>query len=188
MGLFTEIFTLVRKNKNINSKKRSDYIFYKIVDSFEKGEYALQCINTNAIFHSNISDIVFDLDILYGLHPIQACYIGIEYAKYIKNHKPLKNDTKVQSYKINQYSVHRYGKYIISYQNRQGKINFCNTLTNQESLMDPRDIALSPELIDEFDSAQAFYIGLYAGFKINNPGNRIDKIQSTVKPILRIIK
>ena len=35
--------------------------------------------------------------------------------------------------------------------------------------MDPRDIALSEELIQEFDAAHAFHIGLYAGHKMNNP-------------------
>ena len=31
--------------------------------------------------------------------------------------------------------------------------------------MDPRDIALSQSLIEEFDAAQAFCIGILAGFK-----------------------
>ena len=35
--------------------------------------------------------------------------------------------------------------------------------------MDPRDIALPKELIEEFDAAQAFYIGVWAGFKFVNP-------------------
>ena len=32
----------------------------------------------------NIQEIVFDLDILHGLHPIQGCFVGIEFAKILK--------------------------------------------------------------------------------------------------------
>ena len=39
---------------------------------------------------------------------------------------------------------------------------------DEQFLMDPRDIALSRELIEEFDAAQAFYIGVWAGFKFVN--------------------
>jgi len=61
-------------------------------------------------------------------------------------------------------------------------IAFINTKTNQDFLMDPRDIALSEELIQEFDAAQAFYIGLWAGLKLNNTTN--NKKQSHLKLII----
>ena len=53
----------------------NNYILYKIVDVYiEKNVeyYKLQCSYTKAIFHLTIHDIVFDLDILYALHPIQG--------------------------------------------------------------------------------------------------------------------
>ena len=50
--------------------------------------------------------------------------------------------------------------------------------------MDPRDIALTEELISEFDAAQAFYIGLTAGIKINNPTKNL----APNKPYLQIVK
>jgi len=54
-------------------------------------------------------------------------------------------------------------KYFISF-------SACNQMNalNEEFLMDPRDIVLSGELIQEFDSAQAYFIGHEAGLKVNN--------------------
>jgi hypothetical protein len=169
MGLLAEIFLgLSRKNSNGITDKRSNYIFYKIVDSTSDEEYALQCINTSAIFQAKIIDIVFDIDILHRLHPIQACYIGIEYAKYLKkiDHPSALQNT--QNQKLNKYSVYRYGSYSLCYQDRKGNLCFISQKTNEEFIMDPRDIALSEELIQEFDAAQAFYIGLLPGIKMLN--------------------
>lgn len=183
MGLLAEIFSNVfNKNpKNILDHK-SRYIFYKIVDSIENEEYTLQCINTNAVFRAKFPDIVFDVDILYGLHPIQACYIGIEYARFIKKINRPREITKIQTSNFKKYSISRYGNYNLCYQNRTGDLSFINVKTNKEFVMDPRDIALTEELISEFDAAQAFYIGLTAGIKINNPMRIAKRVQ------LQIIK
>lgn len=184
MGLLADIFSnFVGRNPKKFLDVKSSYIFYKIVDSVENEEYTLQCINTNAIFHANIYDMVFDLDILHGLHPIQACYIGIEYAKYIKRFVPPLEIKKIHNNNITKYSVSRYGCYHLCYQNRNGDLAFTNIMTDEEFIMDSRDIALSEELIGEFDSAQAFYIGLTAGIKINNPVKKLDM----PRPHLRIV-
>lgn len=178
MGLLAEIFSnIFSKNKTNIFDHKSHYIFYKIVDSFESKEYALQCINTNAVFRAKLPDIVFDVDILYGLHPIQACYIGIEYAKFIKKINRPQDVTKIQTSNFKNYSMSRYGNYNLCYQNRAGDLSFINIKTNEEFVMDPRDIALTEELISEFDAAQAFYIGLTAGIKINNPTKIAKRVQ-----------
>ena len=55
--------------------------------------------------------------------------------------------------------------------------------------MDPRDIALSEEIIQDFDAAQAFYLGLLAGLKLNNPATKRNEIQhNKEKPYLRLVK
>lgn len=182
--MLTGIVSKFVKNKN---NDKSSYILYKIVDTtLNDKHFVLQYINTKVIFHIKISELVFDLDILYGLHPIQACYIGIEYSKHIKNSNPTPLEKKSLTEKLNKYSVYRYGKYRLVSQNRKGKVHFTNELSNEDFFMEPRDIALSEELIEEFDAAQAFYIGLLAGLKINNPTSAINKKSS--KPYLRIVK
>lgn len=53
--------------------------------------------------------------------------------------------------------------------------------------MNPKDISLSEELIQEFDAAQSYFIGLQAGIKIINPVN--SKLISTNKtPHLYLVK
>lgn len=153
------------RKSSIGEKK--DFIFYRIVGTFSSEEYILQCINTNALFRSKTIDMVFDPDILHGLHPIQACYIGLRYSSQINqpNTKTIGKNFK------NEYLLSRYGKYRLVYENRSGELSFTDSETNTALLKDPRDIALSEELISEFDAAQAFYIGLTAGIKIDRPGN-----------------
>lgn len=63
----------------------------------------------------------------------------------------------------------RYGSYNLLYKDRRGFLGFECKDNDQQFLMDPRDIALSRELIEEFDAAQAFYIGVWAGLKFVNP-------------------
>ena len=188
MGLLNTIMSFVQ-HKNNNQDKRSNYIFYKIVDQ-QKDEYALQCINTKAVVYSKIEDIVFDIDILHGLHPIQACYVGIEYAKFLeKNDAPIELKDR-QKNKLDKCSVFRYGRYELRYQNRKGNVLFVDCVSEENFLMDPRDVALSEEIIQEFDSAQAFYIGLLAGLKLNNPIVKRDTLQrnNNERPYLRLVK
>ncbi|MEO8400308.1 MAG: hypothetical protein ABI597_00745 [Gammaproteobacteria bacterium] len=54
--------------------------------------------------------------------------------------------------------------------------------------MDARDIALSKKLITEFDATQAFYIGLLAGLKINNPAKQNREHLNTKQPNLYLVK
>lgn len=146
----------------------SKYIYYKIVDNYYKERdffCKIQCINTHAVFDIKMIDIVFDADILEGLHPIQSCYIGIEYAQHESNNieGAYKHSNNMMACMVN-----RYGKYKIHMMNRGGKITVLENENKIEYLMDPRDIVLTKDLIKEFDSTQAFYIGMWAGAKIKS--------------------
>lgn len=158
-----------KKTQNQNKDNRQRYIFYKIIDLNlnTTDEYILQCINTKALFKLNLFDLVFDIDLLYSLHPIQACYIGMEYALRLKEKKEASTLSPKQQKQFQKHSVGRYGHYTLVYQNREGNIGFQNKTTSKEFLMNPLDVALSEDLISEFDAAQAFYIGYLAGMKIN---------------------
>lgn len=181
MGLLAEkIYNIINTIK-FGKDKKSNFIFYKIVD-FDSHSllYTLQCINTKTTFLIQLVEIIFDVDILFSLHPVQACFVGIEYAKYEKRHNI---NTFRHLKKLEQYSICRYGSYRISYQNRNGEICFVHIGSNKNLILDPRDIALSEDLIIEFDAAQAFYIGISAGLKMN-----ILKKQVKKPPFLRLVK
>lgn len=163
--------------KTNRPRKSEDYIFYKIVDhSDETSLYKLQCINTFSLFDSSLGEIVFDLDILHGLHPIQACYIAIEFSR--KSHS---EELKISSKKNT--NISRYGKYQLYSEDRIGNIHFFDKFSKQELVMDPRDIALTEELIEEFDASEAFYIGFRAGRKL---GVKIAQVRKA--PYLRLVK
>ncbi|OAI45987.1 hypothetical protein AYO45_01895 [Gammaproteobacteria bacterium SCGC AG-212-F23] len=167
MKLIKNILKKVFENKLKGfSQQSANFIFYKIVHFYEKeNKYLLQCINTSATFLATIKDIVFDMDILHGLHPVQACYIGIEYAT---NMKKIDSNLSKKKKKINSYPYPRYGIFRLRYHDRKQNVSFTNIDTGEVFLMDPRDIAFSENLIQEFDAAQSFYIGLLAGLKMNN--------------------
>lgn len=169
----------------------NEFILYKIVDSYLKDaveHYKIQCINTKAVFDMTLRDIVFDVDILYGLHPAQGCYVGIEYAKVIKagtqNSKPQNQPGNI----FNKYAACRYGSNNLLYQNRQGFLGFECQQSKEQFVMDPREIVLAKEIIEAFDTVQAFCIGVLAGLKFSNPkavSNHSPKIKTAH---LRLVK
>ncbi len=163
------------------SNKRELNILYRVVEVSEDFHLlAVHRINTKAIIKMTIQELVYDKDILYGLHPYQACFVGLQYAEIIKaKTSNLAPDTITSLY---DYCQTRYGKYQIIEQTRNKDIIFQNTITNQIHTMEPRDVALSEEIISEFDAIQSFYIGLLAGLRINKP------ITKHKKPVLRIVR
>lgn len=164
------------------------FILYKIVDSYLKSgvEYfKMQCINTKAVFDVLLQDIVSDADLLYGLHPIQGCYVGIEYAKVFKTEASGTKSQTRSSMIFSRYSSNRYGNKQLVYQKRDGLLGFECKISGEQSIMDPRDIALTKELIGEFDAVQAFCIGVLAGLKFN--GRKEVSIHKSPRPSLRLI-
>lgn len=138
---FSTIFDSTFKRKSTN---KNDHILYKIVDAHIEKDveyYKLQCSYTKAMLHVTIQDIVFDLDILHALHPIQGCFIGIEYAKIIKATTKNSKSQEKQRNKLNTYPLCRYGSYNLLYKDRKGFVGFEYKDNSQQFLMDPRDIA-----------------------------------------------
>lgn len=185
-GVFFKKFFNFIRNFLGNNTEKANYIFYKII-GLTSDIYTLQCINKNVIFYAKITDIVFDMEILYGLHPIQACYIGVEYAKYLQ--KTDAPTAKFQHKKLYKYSVCRYGSYNLHYQDRKGNICFIKKNTSEEFIMQPSEILPNEDLIQEFDAGQAFYIGLLAGLKQHIlPENHHDNFNKVKKPYLHIVQ
>lgn len=181
MGLMSRVFIGILGKKTqvrINSINETDYVFYKIVDQVSRSKFLLQCINTEAVFRCGISEIVFDAGIIYRLHPIQACYIGIQYAGITKYESDnAESDKKlIESFTGN--LMNRYGSCSIEYIDRKGDICFKDEGRGERFIMDPRDIALSEQLIKEFDASQAFYIGFWAAQKMSRPVDRKSEIHN----------
>jgi transcriptional regulator with XRE-family HTH domain len=143
----------------------SQYVFYKIIGLSESihDEYLIQCINTKTMFEANISKIVMDAKILFGLHPLQSCIIGVEYAKYIKNNTINPSARIIKNMAVNEQEEYEYGLLKILYQDRKGNICFINSSTSEQHIMSPKDIVLSDNIIGQFNSEQAFFLGMSFG-------------------------
>lgn len=177
-------WTEIREHKN-------NFILYKIVDSNIKNNvehFKLQCINTKAIFNVLLQDIVFDPDLLYGLHPIQGCYIGIKYANIFRIDVSKSKLQRKSGIVFTKYSASRYGNKQLMYQKRDGLLGFTCKLSGEQYVMDPCDIALTRELIEEFDVVQAFCIGVLAGFRFDHY-KKTSPFDAIVRaPHLRLVK
>lgn len=151
---------LLDKTIKKNRSKIEQLVLYKIVDADTVNTetyYKLQCTYTKAVVSLTIEDIVFDLDILHGLHPIQACFIGIEYAK---------NATQYQKTITSSYTIGQSSTYTLLYQDRKGILHFeCKDTLEQFSLA-PKDIAFNEHVIEYFNAKQAFQIGVLVGLQL----------------------
>ena len=162
---FSDLFS--RSLKKINSDD-SQFILYRIVDSYtidDQENYKVQCAFTKAILDLKIDEIVFDLDILHGLHPIQSCFVGMEHAKILNQ----KSHAQQQKNVTSSYKIGRYHTYCLVAQNRNGALTIEHRNSKEQFVYDALDIALSRELIGEFNAADAFQVGVLAGLQyINN--------------------
>ena len=140
------------------NQKKSKYILYKIVGMVEQHVFTLQCSYSKSTFQANISEIIHKEELLHSLHPLQACFIGIEYAMHIK-HIVINGNEVIRSSNCD----YPYGKYFIKQQDRDGNIYFFNKYTNEDIIMKPIDIVFSEKIISNFHAEQAFHIGFQAG-------------------------
>lgn len=136
----------------------SSNTLYKIIDFKDKGQLTIRCKTSHSCFHIMLADIAFDLKILWGLHPVQACRLGVKYATqpYIST---------IINQQLTKTEPQSLGRFHLLYQERHGKIRYIDRKTNQTFIMAPEDIIDSNKIIKQFNSEQAFFIGLQAGLR-----------------------
>ncbi len=173
MEFFKQLAKFINKFYTSEKHKISKYVFYKIIDinSNKSNVYIIQCINSKSIFESHINEIVYDFDLLHSLHPLQACFIGIEYRKFISQEAIFKNNINISF--INQNVSQTYGTFKIKSQDRKNNLCFIDIITLEEISMKPKEIAFSDRLLSKFHAADAFFIGICAGQEIHQNCNII---------------
>jgi hypothetical protein len=186
-GLYLPLVNFLCKTSLKSKKDKSDFIVYKIVDSYflsQEERLVLQCINTKAQFNYSLKELVFDVNVLYSLHPIQSCYVGIEFAKLLKLRNQLNQSDKFEPLKILSQE-RRYGNKNLQHRTRDGQLGFRCLKSGEVFEMDPKEIATTPELIQEFDAQHAFCIGYFAGLRFYSAGNYI---RENHRPYIRLVK
>jgi len=159
----------IRSIFTISRNKLESYVFYKIIDQDLKTEtYRLICINTNGTFKCSLDELIKDKTILFGLHPLQSCLIGIEHGKYLKG--------KGFSFEFSkEFAKKKAGQYQLLYLDREGKVAFVDLKTNDRHILEPIEIVDDPPTISKFNACQAYYIGVLAAF------NNLNKLQTDLK-------
>jgi hypothetical protein len=179
------MFKFIKKLLLNKNPKKYDYILYRLI-SYKNKTLEFQYINSRNTFLLELEDVIFRQDILYCLNPLQSCFIGVEFAKYYTlNDKNVNRRNKNKQYS---FLVHRYGKYKICYQDTRSKEICFIDKDNTEIFMDPVNIAMKNELIEEFDAAQSFYIGFQAGYVMKNNHIKKSIIVTAQKSNLRLVK
>ena len=151
--------------------QRKNKVIYKIIDGGMGVDYSLQCVNYKTVFEANILEIIFDTDILHGLHPLQSCFIGIEYAFYIKTANKIQKNSGRSIDILNNHQITSSSKLKLNYINRKGFICYTDTTSNEMEIVDPKDIVFVDSIIKEFHPGESFYIGFCAGKKISIENN-----------------
>ncbi len=162
-----KLFSFIKSVLNTNTTKGR--VLYKIIDEKEDGSFILQCMNSKSIFEANILEIVSKSDLLIGLHPLQACFIGVEHAKLHKNNRYLKKHSV-------EISTDTLGELLLTKQDRDGNIYFVDQYS-EEYVLNATEIIFNDVLLSKFHPVHAFYIGLTAGAKIHNHLGKVISIQ-----------
>jgi hypothetical protein len=158
-------------------------VIYKVIDiNPDTLNVVIRCINTTTNVKDKIPYIIKDKDILSGLEPVEACWLGYYYGRAIqkKSADVVKKSTDDVSFLLRNTR----GKYRIHSLNRGGMISFIDTSTNVISEKLVIRIAKDEAMVNQFDPSQACYIGILAGLQ----EERTVGTSNPTKPILTLVK
>lgn len=155
--------------KSISKNISFNNYYYKIVDNLDEYTFKIQCKNSKSVFNADITEIVYKLDILFNLSSIQACYIGLKYAKYsVFSGKNIYDKYCLEN---TCFVANKFEKFFLKCQDRKGMFCYVNLSTHEEYISEPIEMILNDKLISNFNSEQAFYLGYCSGLKIYRKRN-----------------
>jgi hypothetical protein len=129
---------------------------YVLIDTLKPHEYLLQSLETKETLTLTIVELASDLGVLYRLSPLTACYLGREYADYLKN-KTAGFANKCQT--LRQDPIDQSRHLSVRYQLRSGDICYINHVLCEEHTLSADVLAAQPHLIQHFNAKDAFFIG-----------------------------
>ena len=175
--------------KNISNSNHSRPIYYRISSiDFDTQTAILHVIHKNIFIKQTFSQLISNTEIIEGLSCQQACWIGVYYGKALRaalNGKNNLRDIKKPTYLLK----HKYGRYKIISEYRDGTIVCIHVKTRKELNVNPLAIAEDDIFIKHFDANQACYIGILAGIEMEKKQHATlaETDQRTI-PYLRLVK
>lgn len=183
MDEYLSMKILWKKLKQLFCTNSPPGVIYRIVDlKAEKLEVVIKCLKTTALIDDKIPNIIKDEEILAGLEPIDACWLGVYYGRAL-NKEPNKKIQKLTQ-DVNFLLKNKRGRYRIHSLNRGGRVSYLDTETNVSHEEWPVEIAKNETLINQFDPSQACYIGILAGLQ----GGKSTSKKNGGKPSLMLVK
>lgn len=164
-------------------------VFYRISSvDFDHQTILIHLIQKNIFIKQTFSQAVSSPEIIDGLSCEQACWLGIYYGKALR--AALQGKSNFRNIKKPSYLLkHRYGRYRIHSENRDGTISCIHLKTSKELVLSPLTIAKDALFIKEFDANQACYIGILAGIQMNkNEISQEKGLKQKLAPYLRVVK
>ena len=121
---------------------------YKIVND-KNGYYYIQCCLFRTVFKVHLAELIRNIDIISGLNPIEASYIGILALSV--------NDNIAQCIEINKKNY----QYVICGEGRGGNtLIILNKKYNIRNYYTPAELINNNELLSLFHPYDAYFIGL----------------------------
>lgn len=161
MGIFKRIYEFFFVAKECNKK---EFLLNFRIDQCENGIVKFQMINTRQIFTVKLHEVIENIDYILGLHPSESCFLGVEFqnANFELSNQHFERIDYISK-------LYRYGslKYLSMNPDISGqKVRYKSLEENKIFFKCPIKLAKDQNLIDKFDPAQAFIIGIEAAKKI----------------------
>ena len=130
------------------------------VEDINENGVAIYSRGTRLAMYLNFNTIMNDLYILENCPPKQAALIGFFYGKYYYNMLDQKNHYQAP---FNFFKNTSLTKYLITAIDRKGNLSYLDQNSGLQTAKQPIEIVTNHNLIGQFTSLQAFYIGVLSG-------------------------
>jgi len=132
-------------------------------------------------------EIINDIVILSGLSPEQASWVGYYFGMYYESLLKHKNDFHFNPNNFDFASDDRNARCKLMLQDRPGNIVYLDRLTNLMYKRSVISIITTSDVISNFDSMEACYIGVLAGIFASKKDDR-KEIKSHEKNHLKLVR
>ena len=169
--------------------------YYRIVGvNISTQEMSFRIKGKAVLLKCKFSEAVADADIISGLLPTDACWLGGYYGRVLI--ATIEGRDKIKKIKSLGFLLENpTAQYQVVFLNRSGSLVYLDKKTGQEFTELPLSLVSKPNIISKFDSTQACYIGILAGVEMGKNGGKIKNLTASpfepeVKsyPPLRIVK
>lgn len=137
-------------------------IKFLIVDLDYSGEnIVFLCYGGKAFFKRNLFDAIVDDKLISGLHPEQACFLGIIVSRWLKENNIIDKAEKYQKI-LRRHNYNSAVEDSIAF-DRHGNLIYTDKQTGELKVEMAHMVASNKDLISKFHSLVACSIGVYVG-------------------------